>query len=115
MRFGCFDPSTNSVCFYTESTEYGRSAALFLDTAASPGELWLGGVATQDEVTNPAWFFALFKMSLADGTAQQAFRFAPRQNYKVILDNEYSTIKHFATKNGNIFFGTFEFVMLKGS
>ena len=78
MRIGCFDQTSNSVSFYTESTEYGRSAALYLNS--SPKELWVAGVTTMDENTS-AWMFSLFKINMADGTAQTAFRFAPTSGY----------------------------------
>jgi len=67
MRIGRFDWSSDTVGFYTESTEFGKSAAL-LYTNMPTNPIWLAGVSSSTVTPNPTWKFALYRLNESDGT-----------------------------------------------
>ena len=58
MRVGSYDWLKNSIPFYTESKQFGKSAALLL-TNMTPNPIWVSGLTLVDYV-NAKWMLTLF-------------------------------------------------------
>jgi len=74
MRLGSYDLSTDSVLFYTESTEFGKGSSLLL-TPMATNPIWAAGVLTSTCINTPTWRMVLIQLNEATGKPVRTFRF----------------------------------------